>query len=147
VKLKDIMSSDVEVVSPTDTLRDAARKMHNRDIGFLPVCDGDGLIGVLTDRDIIIRAVAEGMGAKAIVGRDLVTSPAIYCFDDQSVDEAAKLMHDNQIRRLIILRRGDKQLVGVVSLGDLAVNVDDKTSGEVLQSISEPVSNNRPEPG
>lgn len=147
MKLKDIMTSNVEVVSPNETLQDAARKMHERDIGFLPVCEGDRLIGVLTDRDIIIRAVAEGMESRAIVGRDLVTSPAIYCFDDQSTDEAAKLMHDNQIRRLVILRRGDKRLVGVVSLGDLAINVDDKLSGEVLQSISEPESINRPEPG
>jgi predicted transcriptional regulator len=81
------------------------------------------------------------------MGRELITSPAIYCFDDQSVAEAAKLMHDNQIRRLIVLHKDDKRMVGVVSLGDLAVNVDDKLSGEVLQSISEPESINRAEPG
>jgi CBS domain-containing protein len=147
MKLKEIMTSEVVVIHPNDTLQTAARKMHDQDIGFLPVCDNDRLIGVLTDRDLIVRAIAEGMDSKAIVGRDLVTSPAIYCFDDQNVDEAAKLMHDNQIRRLVILRRGDKQMVGVVSLGDLAINVDDKLSGEVLQSVSEPVSSGRPEPG
>ncbi len=146
MKLREIMTSEVEVIHPNDTLQTAARKMHDRDIGFLPVCDGDRLIGVLTDRDIIVRALAEGMDSKAMLGRDLVTSPAIYCFDDQSVDEAAKLMHDNQIRRLVVLNR-DKQMVGVVSLGDLAVNADDKLSGEVLQSVSEPLSASRPEPG
>ena len=147
MKLQDIMTKDVEVTHPNDTLQTAAQKMRDRDIGFLPVCDGDRLIGVLTDRDVIVRAIAEGMDPKAIIERNLVTSPAIYCFDDQSVDEAAKLMHDNRIRRLVILRRDDKRMVGVVSLGDLAVNVDDKLSGEVLQSISEPESINRPEPG
>ena len=146
MKLKEIMSSDVEVIHPSDTLQTTAQKMRDRDIGFLPVCDDDRLIGVLTDRDVIVRAIAEGMDPNVTIGRDLVTSPAIYCFDDQSVDEAAKLMHDNQIRRLVVLRRGDKRLVGVVSLGDLAVNVDDKLSGEVLQSISEPTSINKPEP-
>lgn len=147
MKLQEIMTKDVEVTHPNDTLQTAAQKMRDRDIGFLPVCDDDRLIGVLTDRDVIVRAIAEGVDPNIMIGRDLVTSPAIYCFDDQSVDEAAKLMHDNQIRRLVVLHRGDKHMVGVVSLGDLAVNVDDKLSGEVLQSISEPMSINKPEPG
>ena len=147
MKLSEIMTSDVEVIHPDDTLQTAAQKMRDRDIGFLPVCDGDRLIGVLSDRDVIVRALAEGLDSKTRLGRDLVTAPAIYCFDDQSVDEAAKLMHDNQIRRLVVLRRDDKRMVGVVSLGDLAINVDDKLSGDVLQSISEPESSSRPEPG
>jgi CBS domain-containing protein len=147
MKLKEIMTSDVEIIHPDDTLQIAAQKMRDRDIGFLPVCNDDRLIGVLSDRDVIVRALAEGMDSTATIGLDLVTSPAIYCFDDQSLDEAAKLMHDNQIRRLVILNRDDKRMVGVVSLGDLAINADDKLSGEVLQSISEPESINRPEPG
>lgn len=147
MKLKEIMTSDVEVIHPNDTLQTAAQKMRDRDIGFLPVCDGERLIGVLSDRDIIVRALADGMDSKTMVGRDLITSPAIYCFHDQSVDEAAKLMHDNQIRRLVVLNPDDKRMVGVVSLGDLAVNVNDRLSGEVLQSISEPESINRSEPG
>jgi CBS domain-containing protein len=146
MKLREIMTSNVEVIHPDDTLQIAAEKMRDRDIGFLPVCDGDRLTGVLTDRDLITRALADGMDSKAMLGRYLVTSPAIYCFEDQSVDEAAKLMHDNQIRRLVILSR-DKQMVGVVSLGDLAMSADDKLSGEVLQSVSEPLSASRPEPG
>ena len=146
MKLNQIMTRDVEVIHPDDTLETAAQKMRDRDIGFLPVCDGERLIGVLTDRDLITRALAEGTESKARLGRDLVTSPAIYCFDDQSVDEAAKLMHDNQIRRLVVLSR-DKQMVGVISLGDLAMSADDKLTGEVLQSVSEPMSASRPEPG
>ena len=146
MKLREIMSDNVEVIHPDDTLQTAAEKMRDRDIGFLPVCDGERLIGVLTDRDLITRALADGLESKAMLGRDLVTSPAIYCFDDQSVDEAAKLMHDNQIRRLVVLSR-DKQMVGVISLGDLAMTADDKLSGDVLQSVSEPMSASRPEPG
>jgi CBS domain-containing protein len=146
MKLREIMSDNVEVIHPDDTLQTAAEKMRDRDIGFLPVCDGERLIGVLTDRDLITRALAYGLESKAMLGRDLVTSPAIYCFDDQGVDEAAKLMHDNQIRRLVVLSR-DKQMVGVISLGDLAMTTDDKLSGDVLQSVSEPMSASRPEPG
>ena len=146
MKLREIMSDHVEVIHPDDSLQTAAEKMRDRDIGFLPVCDGDRLIGVLTDRDLITRALADGLEAKAILGRDLVTSPAIYCFDDQSVEEAAKLMHDNQIRRLVVLSR-DKQMVGVISLGDLAMTASDKLTGDVLQSVSEPMSASRPEPG
>ena len=146
MKLREIMSDHVEVIHPDDSLQTAAEKMRDRDIGFLPVCDGDRLIGVLTDRDLITRGLADGLESKALLGRDLVTSPAIYCFDDQSIEEAAKLMHDNQIRRLVVLSR-DKQMVGVVSLGDLAMTASDKLTGNVLQSVSEPVSASRPEPG
>ena len=146
MKLREIMSDHVEVIHPDDSLQTAAEKMRDRDIGFLPVCDGDRLIGVLTDRDLITRGLADGLESKALLGRDLVTSPAIYCFDDQSIEEAAKLMHDNQIRRLVVLSR-DKQMVGVVSLGDLAMTASDKLTGDVLQSVSEPVSASRPEPG
>lgn len=136
MKLKEIMTRNVEVIHPNDTLQTAAGKMHDRDVGFLPVYDGDELIGVLTDRDLVVRALRIGTDPKTILGRDLVTSPAVYCFEDQNIDEATRLMHDNQIRRLVILKR-NMQLAGVISLGDLAMNVDDEMSGEVLQSVSE----------
>jgi len=138
MKLKQIMTQNVTTIHPDDTLQAAARIMRDRDVGFLPVYEGNELIGVLSDRDIVVRAIAEGMDPKAKLGRALVTSPAIYCFEDQSIDDATDLMHDNQIRRLAILDRKTKQLVGVVSLGDLAMNVEDKVSGEVLQSVSVP---------
>ena len=112
MKLHEIMTTDVEIIRPDDTLQTAAQKMRDRDIGFLPVCDGERLIGVLSDRDVIVRALADGMDSNSIVGRDLITSPAIYCFDDQGLDEAAKLMHDNQIRRLVVLDRDDKHMYG-----------------------------------
>lgn len=139
MKVREIMADRVEVIHPDDTLQTAATKMRDHDIGILPVCDGDRLIGMLSDRDIIIRAVAEGIEPTAPVGHELVTAPVIYCYDDQSVDEAAEIMQSNQIRRLPILNRKDKQLVGIVALADLALNTDDRVSGHVLQSVSEPV--------
>lgn len=138
MKLSEIMTHNVEIVHPNDTLQTAARKMRDRNIGFLPVYDAGELVGVLTDRDIIVRALTKGVDPKSKLTRDLITSPAIFCFEDQSIDDATDLMHDNQVRRIVILKRGNRELAGVISLGDLAVNVDDKISGDVLQSISTP---------
>ena len=138
MKLREIMTRDVVVLQPDDSLQSAAKKMRDRDIGFLPVCDGENLIGVISDRDITIRALADGMDVNIMLGRDLMTSPAIYCFDDQDVSEAAKIMEENQIRRLVVLSREDNRLVGVVSLGDLARNASTNRSGKVLQKVSEP---------
>jgi CBS domain-containing protein len=139
MKVKDIMTKEVEVIHPDDTLQVAAQKMANRDIGFLPVCDGDRLAGVITDRDLVLRGIAQGIDSKAMLGRELMTSPVIYCFEDQDVKEAAKLMEEDQIRRLVVLSRSDKRLAGVVSLGDLALNSQSDTSAEVLQKVSEPI--------
>jgi CBS domain-containing protein len=138
MKLREIMTREVEIVHPDDSLQTAAQKMRYRDVGFLPVCDGDRLIGVLTDRDIALRATAEGVDPSKSLSKEWVTNPVVYCFEDQDVDEAAQLMREHQIRRLVILGRDDRRLVGVVSLGDLATNVEEKKSGEVLQEVSEP---------
>jgi len=137
MKIGEIMTSEVEVVHPDDTLQTAARKMRDRDIGFLPVMDGGELIGVLTDRDLVLRAMADGVKLKTMIGRDIVTSPGIYCFDDQDVNDASQLMQEHQIRRLVILSRHDGSVLGVISLGDLAVNSTPDESGEILQSVSE----------
>jgi len=138
MKLNEIMTREVEVIQPDDSLQSAAKKMRDRNIGFLPVCDGDTLMGVLSDRDITIRALADGMDVNVMLGRDLMTTPAIYCFEDQDVSEAAKIMAENQIRRLVVLSRADKQLVGVISLGDLARSGTTDLSGKVLQRVSAP---------
>jgi len=143
MKLSEIMTQDVEIIQPDDTLRLAAQKMRDRDIGFLPVCDGDSLMGVLSDRDIAIRALADGMDIGVMLGRDLMTTPALYCFDDQDVTEAAKVMGDNQIRRLVILGRENERVVGVISLGDLVRKGITDLSGQVLQKVSEPENENQ----
>ncbi len=138
MKLKQIMTNNVATIHPDDTLQTAARIMRDRDVGFLPVYEGNELIGVLSDRDIVIRAAAEGMDPKVMLIRPLVTTPVVSCFEDQSIDDAARLMDKNQVRRLVILDRKTKQAVGVVSLGDLATHAGEKMSGEVLQHVSEP---------
>jgi CBS domain-containing protein len=143
MKLSEIMTREVEILQPDDTLRLAAQKMRDRDIGFLPVCDGESLMGVLSDRDIAIRALADSMDINVMLGRDLMTTPAIYCFDDQDVTEAAKVMGENQIRRLVILGRENERVVGVISLGDLVRKGITDLSGQVLQKVSEPEHQNQ----
>ena len=139
MKVKEIMTSEVQVIHPDDSLQAAAEKMRSHDIGFLPVLDADQLVGVITDRDIVLRGVAQGLNSNAMLGRELMTSPVIYCFEDQDVKDAVKLMEESQIRRLVILSRSEKRPVGVVSLGDLALNSKGDTSAEVLQKVSEPI--------
>lgn len=138
MKIKDIMSRDVQVIHPDSVIQEAAGKMKTFDIGSLPVCDNRRLLGVLTDRDIAVRAVASGRDPGTTKVSDTMTPELIYCFEDENVKAAAKLMERHQIRRLPILDR-EKHLVGIVSLGDLALETgDDQMSGEVLEEISEP---------
>ena len=138
MKLNEIMTKEVEIVHSDDTLKEAAQKMRVRDVGFLPVCEGDEFVGVVTDRDIVVRTTAEGIDPDTVIGRQVMTSPVVYCFDDQDVREAAKLMEEHQIRRIVVVSRDDKRIVGVVSLGDIATHVAKATSSEILQSVSEP---------
>lgn len=138
MKVKEIMTKEVDILHPDNSWKEAAQKMRVRNVGFLPVFDGDRLVGVLTDRDIVLRSTAEGTNPNRSIGRDWITSPVVYCFEDQDVEEAAKLMEEHQIRRVAVMSRDGERLVGVVSLGDLATNSTRETSAEVLQSVSEP---------
>src|SRR5437762_13206238 len=138
MQLKEIMTPSVEVISPEATIREAAEKMRHLDIGPLPVCDGDQLVGLLTDRDITVRAVAEGRNPMTTRVREVMTPDVVYGFDDQDVQDAARLMEQYQIRRLPVLNRS-KQLVGMVALGDLAVHPGTQSvPAEVLEQVSEP---------
>jgi len=138
VTLDEIMTRNVQVIPPDATLQGAARMMRDLDVGGLPVCDGERLTGFLTDRDIAIRAVAEGQDPATCNVADVMTTRLHWCYADEDVEKAAKLMKEHQIRRLMVLDR-DKMLCGIVSLGDLAVEgEDDEFAGEVLESISEP---------
>ena len=143
MQLKDIMTRDVEVVRPDATLQEAAGRMKALDVGVIPVCDGEHLMGMLTDRDITVRATAAGRDPRTTHVRDVMTPDVVYCFEDQAVTEAQRLMQERQIRRLLILNR-DKRLAGVVSLGDLAVKARaDKVGGAVLERVSEPAQPKR----
>ena len=137
--IKGIMTMGVECVAPDDTLVKAAEKMRDMDVGVLPVCGpGEKLVGMITDRDMIVRAIAQGYRPETTAVRDVMTPEVIYCFEDQDVQEAVDVMKDRQIRRLLVLN-DDKRLVGIVSLGDLAVDLrDDQMVGSALEAISEP---------
>jgi CBS domain-containing protein len=138
MKVNEIITHDPEVIRPETALIEAAQKMKSMDIGILPVCDGDRLVGVITDRDIAVRGVAQGYDPKTARVQEVMTPEVIYCFDDEDVKEAAKKMEEKQVRRLPVLNR-EKRLVGIVSLGDLAVRTGkEKLAGEVLERVSEP---------
>lgn len=138
--LEEIMTRNVQVIAPDANLQEAARMMKSLDVGGLPVCDGERLCGFLTDRDIILRAVAEGQDPANCKVSDAMTRQIHWCYADEDVEKAAKLMKEDQIRRLMVLDR-DKKLCGIVSLGDLAVEgEDDEFAGNVLESVSEPAS-------
>ena len=138
MNVKDIMTENVEVIGPDTSLYDAARKMRDLDVGSLPVCDGERLIGMLTDRDLAVRAVAEGRDPKTDPVRDSMTPGIAYCFADQTAAEAERIMAEKQIRRLPVLDR-DKRLVGIVSLGDFATKTDEpRAVGKTLEKVSEP---------
>jgi CBS domain-containing protein len=139
--VSEVMTRGVECTNPEATLQEAAEKMKQLDVGPLPVCEDDRLVGMLTDRDITIRATADGEDPWTGRVREFMTPEVVYCFDDQDVADAAHIMEDKQVRRLIVLNRSH-QLVGIVSLGDLAVETgDDQLSGHALEAVSEP---NRP---
>jgi CBS domain-containing protein len=138
MQLREIMTHDVHCIPPETSLRHAAQKMKSWDVGALPICQNDKLVGVITDRDIAIRAVAEGQNPDSNVG-DTMTPGLIYCYDDENIEQAAKLMEQKQIRRLPIVNRS-KRLVGIVSLGDLATRLRDATlTNAVLEQVSQPV--------
>src|SRR6478672_7066159 len=137
--IQDIMTRHVTEVPPGASLREAAEKMRSLDVGILPVCDGRQLVGILTDRDIAMRAVAEGRDPQRTKVSDAMTPEVLFCYADEDVVEAAKLMEQRQVRRLLVLDR-NHHAVGIVSLGDLAVRShDDRRSGEVLERVSEPM--------
>ena len=146
MQIREIMTQGAEVVYLDDAAREAGAKMRELDVGALPVCDGERIQGVITDRDLAIRLVAEGRDPARTKVSDIMTPGVSYCFDDQSVEEAVMLMEAEQIRRLPILNR-EKQLVGMLSLGDLALRTegteDENLAEEALKDISEPSDPNR----
>ena len=136
MKISEIMSRDVEVARPQDSIQDVARKMKTIDSGVIPVCDGERLKGMVTDRDIVLRAVSEGRSFATPV-EDVMTAEVEYCYEDDDIAEAADRMAELQVRRLAVLDR-NQRLVGIVSLGDIAQQGKDKTTGQALEEISEP---------
>jgi CBS domain-containing protein len=136
MKVREIMSRNVECIEPGASIKEAAEKMRALDVGFLPVCEGDEVIGILTDRDITIRHVADGQNPYRVKARDIMTPNVLYCFDDQDVEEGARYMQEHEVRRVLIFDR-DEHLVGVVSLGDLSIAAGEEClAGETLKDIA-----------
>ncbi len=134
MQVKDVMSHTAEMAAPDDTLQEAATRMRCWNVGILPVKEDDRLVGVITDRDIVMRAVCDAKDMKQTRVRDVMTPKVISCLDDQSLEEAAELMKAEKVRRLMVLDRA-KRLVGVVALQDIAQALEPRV-GEVLERVS-----------
>ena len=139
MRIEHAMTRGVECVRPGDSIGHAARRMGELDVGALPVCgENDKLVGMITDRDITIRATAGSRDPESTPVRDIMTPQIVCCFEDQDVTEAIHLMEEKQVRRLVVLNN-ENRLVGILSLGDVAVRLhDDRLSGEALERVSEP---------
>jgi CBS domain-containing protein len=136
MRVSEVMQHDVHIVDPRNSLAEVARIMADFDVGFLPVGDESRLIGTITDRDIVVRALAKGKGGSATV-REAMTAEVKYCFEDDDLDQAVLMVSDQKIRRLPVLNR-DRRLVGVVSIGDIARYHDPEAAGVALSGIDEP---------
>lgn len=137
MQVHEVMTPEVVSIPPELTLQDAASIMRNLDVGSLPVSDGERLIGVITDRDITVRAIAEGRDPRTTDVGGVMTAEVVCCHADDEVERAARLMQREQLRRLLVVDAGGR-LVGIVSLGDLVLQTgDDELAGETLERVSE----------
>jgi CBS domain-containing protein len=138
MQICDIMTPNVETVRPDDTLQEVALRMRELEVGLLPVASDDHIVGVVTDRDMVVRAIARGLGAPSTPVCEVMTPEVVCCFEEDDAEEAARLMEECQVRRLIVFDR-NLRLSGVVSLGDLAAETGDPYRvGRILHDISEP---------
>ncbi|HEY5238333.1 MAG TPA: CBS domain-containing protein [Rhizomicrobium sp.] len=137
MKISEVMSPEVRIADPDDTIQDAAQIMEENDVGFLPVGEDDRLVGMITDRDIALRAVAKGKDPHTTLVRDVMTTKVLYCYDSDDVEAAADNMAELRVRRLPIVN-ADKRLVGVVSIGDIAFLHSAATAGKTLEGVCTP---------
>jgi CBS domain-containing protein len=137
MKISELMTADVRTVNPEQPIREAAQFMLREDAGVMPVCDGGRLVGMVTDRDIAVRGVAEGLGPDTPV-REVMSEDALFCWEDDEVEDVAVQMSDAQVRRFPVVSRETRRLVGIVSLGDLSRGTDDESAEIALEGVSEP---------
>lgn len=137
MKVRDIMSKDVRLASPDETIQKAAEMMAEADAGILPIRENDRLVGMITDRDIAVRAVAKALDPQTTRVRDVMSPEVKYCFEDEDVNHVVQNMSDLQVRRLPVVNR-DKQLVGIVSVGDIAVAEKPVKAGAAMHGIAQP---------
>jgi CBS domain-containing protein len=137
MKIAECMTQDIEIVNPDQPIREAAQFMLRADAGIMPVSEGDKLVGMVTDRDIAVRAVAEGRGPDTPV-RDIMSGDVLFCFEDDEVEAVAMKMSDAQVRRMPVLSREDETLVGIVSLGDISRSEQSEAAAVALEGITDP---------
>ena len=135
MKIREIMTTNVECVPPDVGIQDLAKNMKTLDIGFLPVCENDRLVGTVTDRDIVIRGIAGRADFSSLEARDVMNKEVFWCFEGDDITDVAKRMREKGVRRMLILNK-DKRLVGVVSIGDIS-KIEEKESGKTLKDITE----------
>lgn len=137
MQIKEAMTRRIDLAEPDMTFDKAAALMAKDDVGFLPVGDNDRVVGMLTDRDIAIRAVAKGKNPKETKVRDIMTTHVLYCYEDEPIETAAENMAKLQIRRMPIVNH-DKRLVGILSLADIARKCDSRQASHALKHIAQP---------
>jgi len=135
MRAKEIMTPWVECIPPDMGLSEVARKMKSMDVGFLPVCENDRVVGTITDRDIVLRAVAEEKEIARSKARDIMTTDVVWCSEDQPSDDIAQFMAQKGVRRVLILNQ-QKRLAGVISIGDLAKAGETQKTGETMKTIA-----------
>ncbi len=143
MNVRDLMSRDVQTIEAADTLHHAAQRMRDLDVGPLPVLERGQLVGMLTDRDIVVRVVAEGRDPRSVPVRDAMTADVFFCFEDESLEQAAQVMESRQIRRLVVLDR-DRNIAGILALADLARgDAGGAIVNDLVEEISQPVQEAR----
>ncbi|MFP4163425.1 MAG: CBS domain-containing protein [Chitinispirillaceae bacterium] len=139
MKVKEVMTPSVQTLGSNYTLLDAARKMRDLNVGAIPINEDGSIVGIITDRDIVVRAISEELNPANTSVREIMSSRVLSCSDDAQVEQAAQLMEEHKVRRLLVNDRTGK-VVGVCSLGDLATHVQKELSGEIIKDVSEPSS-------
>ena len=137
MQVKELMTRDIEFVNSNDSIKQAAEKMKELNVGVLPVKTGNKLVGMLTDRDIVVRSVAPGLDPEQHQIIDAFSEGVVACNGDDDIKDVAQLMEERQIRRVVV-KDNEEKVIGIVSLGDLAVNIGKEMVGEVLKEVSEP---------
>ena len=138
MKVSECMTREVQVAQADQPIRKAAQFMLKVDAGSIPVCEGDRVIGMVTDRDLAVRVLAEGRGAETLL-REIMTEEVVCCFEDDTVENAAQKMSDSKVRRIPVLSRDGEKLVGILSLGDITKG-DAKLAERALEKVTQPSS-------
>jgi CBS domain-containing protein len=146
--IKEIMTPQVQVVSPETPIMEVAQVMKQHDVGAVPVCGNDRLVGMVTDRDLVLRCLAKGIDPSQLTAEKVMSEGIIFCFETQDVGEAARIMEVRKVRRLVVLN-ADRRMCGIVTVGDIATRFgSEELTGEILERVSEhtPVATESPSP-